>query len=761
MQSSSFSTRPQTEFHFLDYWRIIRIRKMVILAVWLLVVLTTLAVTFVLKPTYASTVRIEIEKDATDIPTIGGQQRDPSFDPYFMATEFEKIQSMSVLLPVIHSTTNAAGEKLPPERQFIPAWSKRLGLRDGELLDEQEAYQYLLRNMEVKQSRNTKLVEITVYSPIPEEAADLANLIAASYKNWRQHSRREHMTNAIAVLQRKLEEQDARVERLQKQLDQLRLELNIPDTVAGTAGAYSVSTERERLSTLLQSLQQARSDLVYWRSKLTELEKIRDKGMQQLRDAILTVMPGEVILPKRIDDLDVVEQNLNKLLNDYTEENPEVQRYLALKRTLETQINNRLNGILDGMRAQVASFEARYMEVSNQVAQAERAVAEEAARFSRYFDLKRQWENEQRVRDTLLLRTLQETIDSELPTESVVEVTDPAVPALRPVRPDLFLNLTLGVVFGLIMGVGLAFFIEYLDTSVKTIDEVERSLEATVVGIIPQNIGLLIKEGPDSPHAEAYRVLRTNVLFSRKNPNDNTITVVSGGAGEGKSTTIMNLATVFAQNGERVLLVDSDLRRPSLHKFIGVSNSIGLTNYLMKQNTLEEVIQTTSLPTLDFLPSGKLPSSALGIINSPRMKELVDEVRNRYDFVFFDSPPIMGVSDASILCSVVDIALLVVQYRKYPQAMTLRAKQMVQKVGGNLLGIVLNNINISQDSYYYYYSGYYYDYYYSSSSEYGRRRRKSSRKRRKSRKGESDAETPVAVTEDGEAAETAELKEKF
>jgi polysaccharide biosynthesis transport protein len=187
--------------------------------------------------------------------------------------------------------------------------------------------------------------------------------------------------------------------------------------------------------------------------------------------------------------------------------------------------------------------------------------------------------------------------------------------------------------------------------------------------------------------------------------------VVSGGAGEGKSTTIFNLASVFAQNGARVLLVDSDLRRPSLHKLLNVSNSIGLTNFLLKQNTLEEVIQTTSLPTLHFLPSGKLPSSSLGILNSTQMKEFIQRARERYDFVFFDSPPIMGVSDASVLASEVDIALLVIQYRKYPQVMTLRAKQMVEKVGGNLLGVVLNNINISQDSYYYYYSGYYYDYY--------------------------------------------------
>jgi capsular exopolysaccharide synthesis family protein len=246
---------------------------------------------------------------------------------------------------------------------------------------------------------------------------------------------------------------------------------------------------------------------------------------------------------------------------------------------------------------------------------------------------------------------------------------------------------------------------------VKTIDDVERSLQAAVLGVIPQNVGVLLEEGAESPHAEAYRVLRTNLLFSRKDDKLNTICIVSAGAGEGKSTTVMNLATVFAQSGQRVLIVDSDLRRPTLHKMLGVTNNLGLTNYLLRQNTLEEVVQTTKVPELDFLASGKLPSSSLGILSSAQMKDLITELKQRYDFVLFDSPPIMGVSDASILASEVDMSLQVIQYRRYPQPMNIRAKQMIEKVGGNLVGIVLNNINMSQDESYYYYSGYYHDYY--------------------------------------------------
>jgi capsular exopolysaccharide synthesis family protein len=293
----------------------------------------------------------------------------------------------------------------------------------------------------------------------------------------------------------------------------------------------------------------------------------------------------------------------------------------------------------------------------------------------------------------------------------MVQIIDRAEENSKAVRPNKPLNIALGIIIGLVVGVGLAFFIEYLDTSVKTIDDVERTLQAPVLGVIPQNVGLLLEEGAESPHAEAYRVLRTNLLFSRKDDKLNTLAVVSAGAGEGKSTTVFNIATVFAQSGHRVVMVDSDLRRPTLHKLANVANTIGLTNYLLKQNTLEEVIQTTSLPNLDFMASGKLPSSSLGILSSAQMKDLISELKQRYDYVFFDSPPIMGVSDASILASEVDMTLQVIQYRRYPQPMNIRAKQLIEKVGGNLVGIVLNNINMSQDESYYYYSGYYHDYY--------------------------------------------------
>ncbi len=246
-----------------------------------------------------------------------------------------------------------------------------------------------------------------------------------------------------------------------------------------------------------------------------------------------------------------------------------------------------------------------------------------------------------------------------------------------------------------------------MDTSVKSLEDVERYLQVPVLAVIPKDVGILHKQSGNSPDAEAYRILRTNIEFNRKNPEDNAITVVSGGAGEGKSTTLINLAYICAQGGYTTLMIDADLRRPRLHTFFDINNSVGLTNYLTTELMLEDVILQTPVDNLYFMPSGILPTDAAGILNSRRMSELIQDVKQRFDLVLVDSPPILGVSDASVLASEVDLTLLVVQHRKLPRNMLLRVKHAVESVGGNVIGVVLNNVDVRSDSQYQYYTSYY------------------------------------------------------
>ncbi|HEY1084709.1 MAG TPA: polysaccharide biosynthesis tyrosine autokinase, partial [Prosthecobacter sp.] len=246
-----------------------------------------------------------------------------------------------------------------------------------------------------------------------------------------------------------------------------------------------------------------------------------------------------------------------------------------------------------------------------------------------------------------------------------------------------------------------------MDTSVKSLDDVEKFLGVPVLAVVPKDVAVLHRTSGFNPDAEAYRILRTNIEFNRKNPAANCITVTSGGAGEGKSTTLCNLAYVCAQGGYSVLLIDADLRRPRMHTLFDVSNTVGLTNYLTTQVQMEEVVVKTAVENLYFLPSGMLPADSAGVLNSQRMTDLIEEAKSRFDLVLIDSPPILGVSDASVLANEADLTMIVVQHRKLPRHMLMRVKQTVENVGGTVLGVVLNNVDLRSDSQYQYYTSYY------------------------------------------------------
>ena len=684
----------EAKLHFLDYWRIIRIRKTVILAVFLLVVITATVVTFITDPTYLGKARVNVQREGTDIQGVANPNYNQGFvDPFFIQTEFEVMKSQVVLSKVV--------ERL----NLTERWEAKYN--GGDRLSNIQAIEILQSHIDLAPVRNTSLIEIRYKSDTPDEAAEIAEAIAQAYSDHRQEAIRDKMEQGIKVLKEDLNKQEQELTNAQAKVDQLRKDLNVRDT--------DPQSEMPSPSMDAATVQKIQGDVVELQgqeAKLeTQLAKLRPLNHAELRGTIQTVMEPDSLLGSLLNELDLAQQNFLKIQKDLKPDHPEYQKAQQQVDDLNKKIDTRVDEVMIGWETRLASLKAWIASQTNQLAQATETDIQTAARTRPYYEAKRKLAELMDYRKLLQLKIKSETTDLTLPKTTMVEIVDHATKDPRPVSPNKPLNIIIGVIVGLVVGVGLAFFIEYLDTSVKTIDDVERSLQAPVLGVIPQNVGFLLEEGAESPHAEAYRVLRTNLLFSRKEEKLNSIAVVSAGAGEGKSTTIFNLATVFAQNGSRVIIVDSDLRRPTLHKMVGVTNSLGLTNYLLKQNSLEEVIQTSNLPTLDFMASGKLPSSSLGILSSSAMRDLITELKRRYDFVFFDSPPIMGVSDASILASEVDMTLQVIQYRRYPQPMNIRAKQMIEKVGGNLVGIVLNNINVSQDENYYYYSGYYNEYY--------------------------------------------------
>ncbi|MEH7163233.1 CpsD/CapB family tyrosine-protein kinase [Priestia megaterium] len=214
---------------------------------------------------------------------------------------------------------------------------------------------------------------------------------------------------------------------------------------------------------------------------------------------------------------------------------------------------------------------------------------------------------------------------------------------------------------------------------------------------------LLAHNSPKDPVAEQYRTIRTNIQFSNVDQDIKTIVVTSSGAEEGKSTTTSNLATVYAQQGLKVLLIDADLRKPTGHYTFRLENHIGLTNVLTRQSTLAQAVQESEIPHLSVLTSGPIPPNPSELLASAQMAELLKEMREQFDMIIFDTPPILAVADAQILANQVDGTILVVSSGKTEKDAALKSKELLSNAQGKLLGVVLNNRKVEEGNYYYYY----------------------------------------------------------
>ncbi|MDF7800508.1 polysaccharide biosynthesis tyrosine autokinase [Pontiellaceae bacterium B1224] len=691
---SNESEQQSSTLHFLDYWRVIRSRKEIVLAVTILVVLTGTVYTLMLPNIYASSVRISVSEDAPEINPFSMQQQSyyTSYNPYFLRTQFEIMQSKPILYEVIN----------------------RLNLQEewentGEKLPREVAHKILVNSIDVFQQRDTSLIVVSVKRDSPEEAAAIANELAEVYRDSRIDLAIKSARGAIDKIDEAMKEQRVRMEAAEEKLQNIRSDLDI--AVIGSQGQVEVS--EMRLQQLEGDRLVAQKEMVEKEGLLKILEDLDDKDLIE-RASYITF---DQIVMNNIQQLQDIEIQLSSLDADYGPNHPEVRRYLLQKQASEDTLKARLQALRNGLKTEYQIAKNNFESLDSVLATVRsETIVSQGTKYRPFRNAQNDLETERFIYTQLKAKHRQEIITLQVP-RNPVEIIDVAEPNLRPVSPNLFMNVLLSIFVGLGAGVGLAYFIEYLDTSIKTADDVERILGLPVLGLIPQKVRPLIEEGPDSEHAEAYRVLRTNLAFTEGGSHRGAFSVLSGGAGEGKSTTCFNLAFVSAQQGEKVLLVDADLRRPVQHTILGVSNRFGLTNVLLRDVPVEEAIKATSVPNLHFLPSGRLPRTSLGVLDPKRIGELIASLKTKYDVVLIDTPPLVGISDSSIIAKETDGAIIVVQYRKYPRDMLIKAKGMIEALGVNVIGAVLNNINVMRDDYYYYYHSYYSDYYHSSQSE--------------------------------------------
>lgn len=674
----------EASLHAIDYWQVIKNRYGIILLTLLLVFMTASVITYVMPKRYESFATIEVKPRERTIDPLGGMMNSngPTMTPQFFGTEFEKIKSRNALNRVI--------DKL----DLTSKWST-----------DRETVLGILKGIVGTQNiRGTDLIQITVRHTSKEDAKDITDEVSRSYREYRDELEGKTQDKGVNEIRKAVRLQEDKVEERRKVLTTISRTKDIiyyGDPEISRGNGFEEDSEATHALNSWVELEDERMNLESQVQNLLKYDAeallIYAAGLDLPDNIIKTLYPHYLEQMRQIEGL-----KAGGLGNQH----PTVLSNLRIMERTKEQLDEGVVNLRSRLQGNLELVKERLEKVEVRKRQTKKDALERSIDTTDYVDAKRDFETDQALLEQMKIKLMTEEIVSELPNETII-VHEEAVMGASPVSPDVTLNLVLGAVVGLVFGVGIAFFLEYLDTSVKSLEDVERFLQVPVLAVIPQDVGVLHKQNGLSPDAEAYRILRTNIEFNRKNPEDNAITVVSGGAGEGKSTTLVNLAYICAQGGYTTLMIDADLRRPRLHTYFDINNSVGLTNFLTTELMLEDVILQTPIDNLYFMPSGILPMDAAGVLNSRRMSELIQDVKQRFDLVLVDSPPILGVSDASVLASEVDLTIIVVQHRKLPRNMLMRVKQAVENVGGQVIGVVLNNVDVRSDSQYQYYTSYY------------------------------------------------------
>jgi capsular exopolysaccharide synthesis family protein len=673
-----------------DLLQVLRQRKSLVLLLLSLVLLSTLVLTALAPRWYLSTAKIRVEKPEGEVKLFQSQGGG-AYDPFFQQDQFRILQSEKILYPVIESLH--LGARFAAEEGSDTALPPAL------------AYRYLSEKMlRPEAQRSSTIIDINVYARDPALAAEIANEIARVYSEDRIALATSEQRAGLAKLRGELESQERVVSAQRDGVEKLRKDLGISGV---DLNARHSDMEVETLRQMQNSLIALRVDAIGRKTRwerfraipaserfgLVNAELVQDPNIQNLLQAYL-----------------VSDQNVTRLKARLGEAHPELVAAVDSRSRIREQLDAQLDGYEKSLEISYREAEARVSELEAQLARAKvDQILSARERLRPFEEAVQRMEDETRLLTTLKLTLRQREIDFQVPKKTI-ELLNVAEPARQPSRPNWLLNLTAALFFGLLLGVGTAVFFEHFDTSLRNVADLEGRLQLPVVAVIPHYQGLedrlACEEDP-----EPYRVLLANLNRSGQ-AGCRILMLCSAGPGEGKSSTLASLARVAAAAGERVLLVDADLRRPVQHRLAGCERSPGLGEYLKSvgEVSVAGLVRPSGHARLDLITSGTLEDPAFGHKDLPRLKELLTGLRASYDWILVDAPPVVGVSDTSLLTGAVDGVLLLVQHRRNPQSMVLRAKTILASLGTPLLGAVLNQVPSGGGEDYSYYTQNY-DYY--------------------------------------------------
>src|SRR5467141_899135 len=705
------------EPHLYDYLLILRKHQWLILSFILAVVTITAIGTFRMQPVYIATSRIEIDRENSSIlPFQGTDSYDYVSDlDNYIETQSKILTSETMALQTVRSgiLSSQGDSAVDPAASDAFATGSLANMKPPPELGA------FLASLSVKRVPNSRLMDISFESTSPLQAAQIVNAHLKHYIEQNFQSRYEATTRASTWLTDQLNELKIRVEKSEA----ARIAYERQNQIwALDGGKQNVTTQR--FADLNKQLTDAQSERMRKQSLFEYVKAGVMDAVPQIRDNPVV----QDLFRKRTE----IYSQYTDALNQYGPNFPKVQRLQSQLKEIEAAAEKEKKGVIARLESEYRESRQREELLSQALDQQKAEVNQMSERMVQYSILKREAEANKALYDGLLTKLKEAGISAGL-RSSNIRVVDPAMVPQYPARPAKTRNIVLSLLIGLVGGIGLAILREYMDNTVKSPDDIESLARLPSLAVVPAftepngdrsrvkllkgastnghntRIELVAQHLPKSQMSEAFRALRTALLLSQADHPPQVILVTSALPREGKTTAAANLAVTLAQLGDRTLLIDADLRKPGVGRLLNLAGGkyAGLSSYLAGVSSLELVtIQHPVIPNLSAIPTGPLPPNPADLLSSHKLADAIAELREKFKFIVFDSPPIMAATDAVILSVLTDGVLLVVRSGETPKEAFTRTRDLLASVKAHLLGVVLNAVDSSAPDYYYSYRYY-------------------------------------------------------
>jgi len=669
---------------FRDYWKILRGGMWTILASFTIVVGLVALWTFTQTPIYRSVATVEVRVNSGGRNNMFGGQDNSGIgvsgfgwgaEERYYNTQIEILKSRDLATRVVKRMNLTSDPQFATQRD--PAMSVSGMIRALPRTD-------------------TGILEISINGTDPKRITDLANAVADEYVQRNIDRAKQNLSDLLREMNGEVAKlsESTRTAEIKKFDEGQTANMLVPEAQSDVLGRQLAQYTEEYTKTQIEvgRLQAVMRGVEGVRAAGGDLLTVKDIADQQ---SVQSLVSQRSELEREIEGMRV----------KYLPNHPELQKKTSELETVKSKLTDQIERIVNGYRASLGVNSARASELSSNIERTREQLFEAGKNSTTYSLLSREANMKAKVYEAIQSKLNEIAVTTGLLSNNL-NVLDYATVPRNPIRPRKAINLFLGALCGLLAGVGVVFVLDHLNNTVKSLEDIEHGLQLPVLSIIPR-----YKETTSNAVKEAFQTLKTNVLFSSNARKRNLLLLTSAAPREGKSSTVINLARTIASAGERVIVVDCDLRRPTVHEHLDLERDHGLTNYLTggPDDSLEQYFKPSSTPNLSVLTCGPIPPNPPELFGGEKFQAMLQELRTRFDWVILDSPPVISLTDSVMLASMVDNVVFVVKHNESDRDMIRRCIQSIRNVNPHVIGAVLNNIDIEKSySKDYYYQGYYY-----------------------------------------------------